>query len=48
MTIITEYNDNEITDEQLEALAASFLLQMIEYYNINVDVKSKSDDNKAA
>ena len=32
MTIITEYNDKEITDEQLEALAASLLAQMIEYY----------------
>lgn len=48
MTIITEYNNNELTDEQLEALAASFLSQIIEYYNITVDVKSKSDDNKAA
>ena len=32
MIIITEYNDKEITEEQLEALAASMLAQMIEYY----------------
>ena len=46
MTIITEYNDNEITDEQLEALAASLLVQMIEYYK-NV-LEEKESDNKVA
>lgn len=43
MTIITEYNDNEITDEKLEALAASMLAQMIEYYkNLSEDGESDS------
>ena len=46
MTIITEYNDKEITDEQLEALAASLLAQMIEYYK-NVS-EEKESDNKVA
>lgn len=46
MTIITEYNDKEITEEQLEALAASMLAQMIEYYK-NVSEERKSD-NKVA
>ena len=46
MTIITEYNDKEITDQQLEALAASLLAQMIEYYK-NVS-EEKESDNKVA
>ncbi|MBP1547661.1 MAG: hypothetical protein J6A37_13840 [Oscillospiraceae bacterium] len=46
MTIITEYNNNEITEEQLEALAASMLVQMIEYYK-NVS-EEKESDNKVA
>lgn len=46
MTIITEYNDKEITEEQLEALAASMLVQMIEYYK-NVS-EEKESDNKVA
>ena len=43
MTIITEYNDKEITDEQLEALAASMLAQMIEYYKNNHDEQVGDD-----
>lgn len=46
MTIITEYNDKEITDEQLEALAASILARMTEYYK-NISEKKESD-NKVA
>ena len=46
MTIITEYNDKEITDEQLEALASSMLAQMIEYYKN--DSEEKEGDNKVA
>ena len=46
MTIITEYNDKEITEEQLEALATSLLAQMIEYYK-NVS-EEKESDNKVA
>ena len=38
MTILTKYNDKEVTEEQLEALAASLLAQMIEYYK-NVSSK---------
>lgn len=46
MTIITEYNDKEITEEQLEALAASMLAQMIEYYK-NIS-EEQGDDDKVA
>ena len=46
MTIITEYNDKEITEEQLEALTASLLAQMSEYYK-NVSEERESD-NKGA
>lgn len=46
MTIITEYNEKEITEEQLEALAASLLAQMSEYYK-NVSEERESD-NKVA
>lgn len=46
MTILTKYNGKEITEEQLEALAASLLAQMIEYYK-NVS-EEKESDNKVA
>ncbi|MGN1103082.1 MAG: hypothetical protein ACI4RG_12870 [Huintestinicola sp.] len=46
MTIITEYNDKEITEEQLEALAASMLAQMTEYYK-NIS-EEQGGDNKVA
>ena len=43
---VRQYNDNEITDEQLEALAASLLAQMIEYYK-NVSEERESDSKVA-
>ncbi|MGN0599811.1 MAG: hypothetical protein ACI4JK_07925 [Oscillospiraceae bacterium] len=46
MTILTKYNDKEITEEQLEALAASMLAQMIEYYKNNHD--EQAGDEKVA
>lgn len=46
MTIITEYNGKEITEKQIEALAASILARLSEYYKISSD-KQGGDDKVA-
>lgn len=46
MTIITEYTDKEITEEQIEALTASIYAHMIEY--INAVSEEQGGDNKVA
>lgn len=43
MTIITEYNGKEVTEKQVEALAASILARLLEYYKMNSDEQGGDD-----